>query len=158
MKQGALLRQANMITHHILKELESEKATYINTVAESENCIMKAFKDITIATEQTEPSTLTSSAFTASQNVNLEILEILQEMKGTLRSVGSNSNGNSGGVGNRNRNSGGRKRKNTSKYCWSHGACAHDSKDCKSKKPGHCDEATHANKMGGSKKNCANDN
>ena len=53
-------------------------------------------------------------------------------------------NNNDGGSG-----SGYRKRKNISKYCWSHGACAHSSADCNNKKSGHKDEATFANKMGG---------
>jgi len=46
------------------------------------------------------------------------------------------------------------RRTNTSKYCWSHGACAHDGNDCKAKKPGHIDTATFHNKMGGSTAFC----
>ena len=42
------------------------------------------------------------------------------------------------------------RRNNTSHYCWSHGACAHDGSACKNKKPGHKDVATFDNKMGGS--------
>ena len=41
-------------------------------------------------------------------------------------------------------------RNNTSKYCWTHGACGHPGSESKNKKPGHKDEATFANKMGGS--------
>ena len=41
-----------------------------------------------------------------------------------------------------------------SKYCWSHGACNHDGKDCEFKAPGHKEEATKENKMGGSKAYC----
>ena len=53
---------------------------------------------------------------------------------------------------NANNRSGGRyrKRKNTSKYCWIHGACAHDSRSCSNKKEGHQDGATFSNKLGGS--------
>ncbi len=36
------------------------------------------------------------------------------------------------------------------KYCWSHGACAHHSAACRSKKLGHQDDATFQNKKGGS--------
>ena len=39
-------------------------------------------------------------------------------------------------------------------YCWSHGNCAHDSKDCMRKFQGHQDAATFENRMGGSNKNC----
>lgn len=43
-----------------------------------------------------------------------------------------------------------RTRNDISKYCWSHGACAHNGSDCRNKKPGHKDNATFANKLGGS--------
>ena len=65
---------------------------------------------------------------------------------------------NGGGYGGRNGggNGGGgyRKRKNTSKYCWTHGACAHSSKECSNKKAGHKDGATFSNKLGGSTRFC----
>ena len=37
-----------------------------------------------------------------------------------------------------------RKRRRTDKYCWSHGACAHTSKECRAsyRKPGHVENAT----------------
>ena len=47
-----------------------------------------------------------------------------------------------------------RHRRTVSKYCWTHGACAHDGKECKNKSPGHHDGATFANKMGGSTTFC----
>lgn len=40
------------------------------------------------------------------------------------------------------------------KYCWTHGNCAHDSKECNSQAPGHKTEATFQNKMGVNKTNC----
>ena len=51
-----------------------------------------------------------------------------------------------------------RPRTNTSKYCWSHGACAHTSQQCRSKKSGHRDDATFRNKLGGSTAYCTNTN
>ena len=42
------------------------------------------------------------------------------------------------------------KRNNKFKYFWTHGACGHDSPDCKVKAPRHKDDATHDNKQGGS--------
>ena len=41
-------------------------------------------------------------------------------------------------------------RNNTDKYCWSHGACGHTGAQCRNKKLGHKDEATFADKLGGS--------
>ena len=40
-------------------------------------------------------------------------------------------------------------RSNTSKYCWSHGACAHTSNQCRNPKLGHKWDATFADKKGG---------
>ena len=42
---------------------------------------------------------------------------------------------------------------NQLKYCHTHGTCNHDSPECRSKAEGHEDEATFANRMGGSTKN-----
>ena len=39
-------------------------------------------------------------------------------------------------------------------YCWTHGGCGHLGGACRDKKPGHKDEATFENKMGGSTANC----
>ena len=47
-----------------------------------------------------------------------------------------------------------RQRTNTQHYCWSHGACAHTSSNCRSKCPGHQDNASFNNKMGGSTAYC----
>ena len=42
------------------------------------------------------------------------------------------------------------KNKNTWKYCWTHGACAHKSTACTAKADGHQDASTFADRMGGS--------
>ena len=49
-----------------------------------------------------------------------------------------------------------RKRKRIDQYCWTHGACAHQSKDCKPvyRKNGHIEDATFTNKQGGSTLYC----
>ena len=39
-------------------------------------------------------------------------------------------------------------------YCWTHGSCAHNGKDCKNPKEGHKKEATFSNMMSGSTKEC----
>ena len=47
-----------------------------------------------------------------------------------------------------------RQRTTTRHYCWTHGACAHTSAQCRSKKTGHRDDATFLNKLGGSTAYC----
>lgn len=42
-----------------------------------------------------------------------------------------------------------RPRTKNNKYCWTHGACAHDSSECKNKKAGHQDSATFDHMLGG---------
>jgi hypothetical protein len=47
-----------------------------------------------------------------------------------------------------------RRTPNHSCYCWTHGACAHEGRHCNRKADGHKDEATFADKMGGSTCHC----
>ena len=44
--------------------------------------------------------------------------------------------------------------KTTQSYCWTHGACAHEGKDCNNPTTGHQKAATFTNMMSGSTKNC----
>ena len=63
----------------------------------------------------------------------------MQKMMEQMTNMTNNTNNNNG-----------KKKRTTNKYCWTHGACAHSSKDCRSKADGHQDEATFQNRMGGS--------
>ena len=74
----------------------------------------------------------------------------MKQQEQALRDITNHSRTNNGGSG----GSSYCKRRNTSNYCWSHGACAHSSADCNNKKRGHQDEATFKNKMGGSTRFC----
>ena len=46
-------------------------------------------------------------------------------------------------------------RRTTNQYCWTHGGCAHGSKDCSAPALGHWKEATFENRMGGSNAYCS---
>ena len=48
-----------------------------------------------------------------------------------------------------------KKRNHHNRYCWTHGAGAHDSKYCRFCAPGHKVEATKENRMGGSNAHCS---
>ena len=63
-----------------------------------------------------------------------------------------NGRGNHGGRGNSGRSC--RYRRNLGHYCWSHGACNHNSVDCRNPVEGHQTTATFSNKMHGSNKYC----
>ena len=82
----------------------------------------------------------THSPSSSSDNDVLRLIEQLQQQLMTLQNAASLPYG-----GGRQTSS----RRTTSKYCWTHGACAHSSKDCRNRKDGHRDDATFANKLGG---------
>ena len=81
----------------------------------------------------------------SSNTERLRLIAQLQQQRLTLQTAPPIPNG--GGRQTRHR-------RTVSKYCWTHGACAHEGKECKNKNPGHQDEATFANKMGGSTAFC----
>jgi hypothetical protein len=58
------------------------------------------------------------------------------------------------GRGRRGRGRGAYRARNTTMYCWTHGACGHTSNTCMYKTTGHQDTATFQNTQGGSTQNC----
>ena len=46
------------------------------------------------------------------------------------------------------------KREITTKYCWTHGGCNHEGRDCRTPRRGHQVDATFENKMNGSNYYC----
>ena len=82
----------------------------------------------------------------------------------------NNSNNNNNGNNNNNRNTNNNNNSNNnnnrsskfvrdvSHYCYTHGACSHDSKDCFKVDNNHNNNATFDNKMGGSTAYCKNSN
>ena len=115
------------------------------------------------------PSEMSMTASTLSHQANsvqgdpvqLEILKLLRQMQQTMVSPPQQSNkGNNSGQRNRRRQP--RKtldnatfnRNVTDKYCWTHGACGHESNQCNAKAHGHQDNATLENRMGGSNAFC----
>ena len=90
--------------------------------------------------------------YAGQDNQQSEVLAFLKKLQEEVTALKiSNAN---------NRNNNNRKRKKTDKYCWTHGACAHDSKDCKAsyRKEGHIESATFSNKQGGSTRFCKSTN
>jgi hypothetical protein len=73
-----------------------------------------------------------------------------------FQSRGGRGRSTFGNQGRSGRSDGGRSRqRNTSIYCWTHGACGHTSAACLAKLPGHQDAATFANKMAGNTLRCS---
>ena len=84
-----------------------------------------------------------------------QMVELLQQMSTMQKTIQEQQNsGNTSMTSSHSSSSRRRKRINISFYCWTHGACAHPSPECKNKRPGHQDAATFENKMGGSTAYC----
>ena len=81
------------------------------------------------------------------QQQNQQLQQMMQNM------MQGNQNGNGRGNGSRNRN----RQRNLSKYCWTHGACAHPSSECNNPIQGHVATATFENRQGGSTRNVPRD-
>ena len=96
-------------------------------------------------------------------NTQLEILRVLQELRTDLQNIRGTtprqpttpSDGSSTRKYTRKTpDAGGRFRKNITNYCWTHGDCAHESKDCPDKAQGHQNNTTFDDKKGGSCARC----
>ena len=149
-------------THQELKEAGDLQVRDIQF--NSANLVQDVIEAVQSALQQPEPEQLTEVIHQLVNNaaqqqlmpqMMAQMMQMLQQMSTIQQKLQSNSTStsitsNSTGSSSRRR----RQRTNTSFYCWSHGACAHPSAECNSKRPGHQDAATFTNKMGGSVAYC----
>ncbi len=77
-----------------------------------------------------------------------QILQMMQNMQTQLTATTTAPPPLQSSCDNGNNNN--RRRCTTNKYCWSHGACAHDGLECTNQKPGHISDATFQDRKGGS--------
>ena len=152
---------AKALTRHsanaLLQDAKSRATTHVGNIPPALQNLPPNFTIQEIHQENNTPSVAYSSFNPTNSEMEFFFKAFMDKMddrmkqqEQALRDITNHTrtnNENSGG-------SGYRKRKNTSKYCWSHGACAHSSADCNNKKRGHQDEATLKNKMGGSTRFC----
>ena len=122
--------------------MASEIIEEIKGVKESVNIVLRAREE-----DQENTPPVHHANFTRQDDQQSDILNFLKKLQDEVSALK---------ISNNNRNNNTRKRKRTDKYCWTHGACAHESKDCKPsyRKPGHVESATFADKQGGSTKYC----
>ena len=104
-------------------------------------------------------NTVTDPILTALQNLSTQLAALTTAQQ--ANNGGRNGGGNGGG-GNNDPNGGGGQNNNINprtgrpyrRYCWTHGCCAHWSRNCNNKAQGHKDNATFRNRLGGSNRNC----
>ena len=89
-----------------------------------------------------------------------QLIAQIQQMQSTMTALqqqmnNTNTNQNTNDRNNQSSdNTSNRRRRNISKYCWSHGACSHTSFECTKRRDGHKEDATSENKKGGSTYYC----
>ena len=131
-------------------ELHAQHSTYqtANIVQEVVNGVQQALnptpEDIDEAPELLHQANLS----TANASQQTELLQQMIQMMQTMQSQLASNITAPASVPSQSANI--RTRHNTSKYCWTHGACAHTGRDCRLKKEGHDDMATFQNRKGGS--------
>ena len=167
MQNTLFQNQANAVTTKVLQEIKEDNEQVRAELKQSEQKLCSILEEISQQNATppltTEPPEQKANS-TKSDTVMLEVLKALKDLKETRtphkRRNENNDNESSGGDDNS--DGGGKKKKktkkkyryNTSKYCWSCGAWNHFGKDCRNKKPGHKDEATFQNMMGGNTAFC----
>ena len=132
--------------YHQANEVTQLKAE-MNRMKDEFMATMNVLTEASLAQEETEHQIEPPAVQEAPSGLNAAMLQLIQSMQKQLDASTS-------GKGTGKQPSKYRGRRNTSKYCWSHGACAHEGSECKYPKPGHKKEATFANKMGGSLDYC----
>jgi hypothetical protein len=150
---------------NILQELVDGVTRIINEREEEEKV-----GDEQLPTEQNmnimNPPTTTDPYI---QSLQFQLQQQQQFMNQVLQQQATNTNNNNNNNNNNRNNNRGRGRgrgrnnynqrgyrqpRDTSKYCWTHGACGHTGAYCRHPAIGHIPYATFYNKMGGSNQNC----
>ena len=159
--QQAGYHRANILAETIKTDMQSQ-------LTENNDCLLQYFENMSTdehsvpSQTETDLSSMTQTQLAnalSQHNMQLETLQLLREWKA---SQGSTANPPS----NDNNDSSKRKpqktpddatypRSVTNKYCWTHGGCNHDSKDCKRRARGHQASATFSDKKGGSAAYCS---
>ena len=152
--QQAGYHQVNMIATKISSKLQQQ-------LSQQDAQLLDMFQTLQTSDQENIPlNYAVACTTTQSDNTQLEILCALQELHRDLNNIKSSSSNTSNQqtTGSSTRkyarktpDAGGRLRKNISKYCWTHRACAHTSKDCPDKADKYQNIATFENKMKGSK-------
>ena len=154
--RGKTMRQAgfqtaNNLATRVMSELSDLETRVMNAIEEREPPIPTPPPPPPTPSHIEQP---TEQAF-AMNTFAPGMMELMERMSARMDAMElATRNTNTNTTTTNNNNSQRYTRTNTSDYCWTHGACAHKSKVCTRKRSGHKDNATLANKMGGSTYYC----
>ena len=109
--------------------------------------------------EQLPPVQHAANISSTNDRMQLEMLRLLKELSADIRVTRDSTKQDRDGQANqrvarKTPKDGGKLRTNISKYCWTHGACAHSSNACPNTARGHQNDATFQDKKGGSLARC----
>ena len=153
--QQAGYHQANMIASKISIDLQEQ-------LSQQDTQLLSILQTLTTSEQENIPPTQSVACANMQPNATqLESLKVVQKLRtdlqnmrsqeNTLRKPNPQSDGSSTKkFARKTPDTGGRFRKIIAKYCWTRDACAHESKNCPDKSPGHQNNAMFDNKMGGS--------
>ena len=103
--------------------------------------------------QQANQVSLPSTTSSTTDDTLQLLLTKFEDLESEVKAAKINSGTGSGSDGNK-KNKKKKKEQKDRKYCWTHGSCAHDGKECNNPNEGHKKEATFANMLGGSTKDC----
>ena len=124
-----------------IRDTPFNTANIVQEVIEGVQQVLQPAMEASYEAEAANNLQYVAPAESTQQTVLMEqMLQMMQLMQQQMQqSSSSQSNNKSNKI-----------RTKTDKYCWTHGGCAHTSKNCRNKKPGHQDDAMFENRMGGS--------
>ena len=164
MRNTAFQQQANAISRQVLSEIQRENSTLADSISKAtEDKLVNAFALLQTADNENQENIppLPSANSLSSDPVALEMLKLLKDIRTDMKKSRTTTTPlktikrkNESDQDETKKRKKPRRRLDVSKYCWTHGACNHHSKDCKFKAPGHKDGATFCNMMGGCKDFC----
>ena len=128
-------------------EMMSIIQTALSHASRAPSCDDTTLSDLTPAHHQANS--------VATDPIQLEMLQLLRQMQQGMQTTPAGAAPSTSVPGyRRTPNNATRPRKDTSKYCWTHGASNHASLECERRAPGHRANATLTNRMGGSSAYC----
>ena len=164
--RGSAFHQANTT----VAALSYEMANIRNDLVDSINALSNQVTENLYTTEDPPPAiaptTVQDPQMLAVASNQTALVTAIQDLQEQIRILSQSNNMPRNNVvpriyrntNNSSRDNTNRRRRNISKYCWTHGACAHDSFTCESTTEGHKRQATFSNKMGGSQAYCSPSN
>ena len=138
--------QANHVASQVMEEVQSVQHSVLQLLQCQETNKENTPPPPEIPEQKANAVTPTDSTML----MQMEMLKLIKSLQQEVSNLKNNNNTN-----NENRNNPNyRGRTVTNRYCWTHGATNHSSKDCRFKRQNHKDEATFSNKMDGSTRYC----